>query len=117
MDLQSVRQTAERFNISERRVQKLCEEGRIVGAQMISNVWLIPSTSEKPSDERIPTGDSELMSLSELCKELSISVATGRNWLKLGKLHASKTIKNSAFFHNHMLLNLKIVFRAEKTIR
>ena len=107
MELQSVRKTAERFNISERRVQKLCEDGRIVGAQMISNVWLIPSTSEKPSDERTSISDSELMSLSDLCKELSISVATGRNWLKLGKLNASSTVKNSALFSHEYVSELK----------
>ena len=107
MELQSVRQTAERFNISERRVQKLCEEGRIAGARMISNVWLIPSSSEKPSDERTAISDSELMSLSDLCKELSISIATGRNWLKLGKLNASRMVKNSAFFSRKYVSELK----------
>ena len=50
---------------------------------------------------------SELMSLSELCKELSISVATGRNWLRSGKLHASSIIKNSAFFSSSYAAELK----------
>lgn len=107
MELQSVRQTAERFNISERRVQKLCEDGRIEGAQMISSVWLIPSTSPKPSDKRISAGDSEFVPLSELCRELSISVATGRNWLKLGKIQAGKKIKNSSYFSRKYVAELK----------
>ena len=98
MQLQSVKQTAERFNISERRVQKLCEEGRIEGARMISNVWVIPGNAPKPSDERTIITDANLMSLSDLCRELSVSVATGRNWVKLGKLTPSCMIKRSPFF-------------------
>ncbi|MCM1105366.1 MAG: N-6 DNA methylase [Blautia sp.] len=107
MQLQSVKETAERFKISERRVQKLCEEGRIDGAQMISNVWVIPSTSLKPVDERLIAGDSDLVSLSDLCKELSISVATGRNWLKLEKITPSSIIKSSAFFSREYVAELK----------
>ena len=83
MQLQSVKETAERFNISERRVQKACEAGRIEGAQMISNVWLIPISAEKPNDERFNIELQDMLSLSDVCSELSISIATGRNWVKL----------------------------------
>lgn len=107
MQLQSVKQTAERFNISERRVQKLCEEGRIEGAQMISNVWVIPSNAIKPADERIIVSDADMLSLSDLCKELSISTATGRNWLKLGKLAPSYEIKQSPFFSKEYAKSIK----------
>lgn len=107
MELQSVKQTADRFCISERRVQKLCEDGRIEGAQMISNVWVIPSTAIKPADERTITTDTGLLSLSDLCKELSVSVATGRNWLKLGKLTPSCEIKKSPFFSEEYVHSLK----------
>ena len=79
MQLQTVKETAMRFHISERRVQKLCESGRIEGAQMINNVWVIPNDAPKPVDKRIIPNDSNLISLTELCKELSISTATGRN--------------------------------------
>ena len=107
MEFQSVKETAEKFNISERRVQKLCEEGRIIGAKRISNVWLIPKNAIKPSDKRIITSDANLVSLSELCKELSISIATGRNWLKLGKLISGETINGTAFFTKEYIKELK----------
>ena len=107
MQWKSVKQTAERFRISERRVQKLCEEGRIEGAQMISNVWVIPSDAVKPADERMIITDTDLMSLSDLCKELSVSVATGRNWLKLGKLTPSCEIKRSPFFSREYVNSIK----------
>lgn len=107
MQLQSVKQTAERFNISERRVQKLCEEGRIDGAQMISNVWVIPSDALKPADERTVFTDADIMSLSDLCKELSVSIATGRNWVKLGKITPSCEIKRTPFFNREYVCSIK----------
>ena len=48
----SVNDAASKFNISKRRVQVLCEQGRIDGANMVSGVWLIPDTASKPIDGR-----------------------------------------------------------------
>lgn len=107
MQLQSVKETAKRFNISERRVQKLCETGRIDGARMISNVWLIPDTAVKPADERTAVCDQNLISLSDLCKKLSISPATGRNWIKLGKLLPSSEVKRTPFFSREYVADIK----------
>lgn len=107
MQLQTVKETAMRFHISERRVQKLCESGRIEGAQMINNVWVIPNDAPKPVDKRIIPNDSNLISLTELCKELSISTATGRNWVKLGKLVPSTIIKQQPFFTPEYVSDLK----------
>ena len=36
------------------------------------------------------SSDSSLISLKELCEDLSVSVATGRNWVKLGKITPKK---------------------------
>lgn len=52
MDCYSVKQAAVNWNISERRVQKLCETGRIQDAVKFENVWMIPKKSEKPVDGR-----------------------------------------------------------------
>lgn len=107
MELQTVKETAIRFHISERRVQKLCESGRIMGAQMIDNVWVIPSDAPKPIDQRIIRNNKNLISLNELCKELSISTATGRNWVKLGKLTPSSVIRQMPFFTPEYASDLK----------
>lgn len=48
----SAKEVAEKWNISRRRVQILCEEGRIEGAFKISDVWIIPKDAEKPADRR-----------------------------------------------------------------
>lgn len=107
MELQTVKETAIRFHISERRVQKLCESGRIPGAQMIDNIWVIPSDAPKPIDQRIIWNDKNLISLTDLCKELSISTATGRNWVKLGKLTPSSVIRQMPFFTPEYVSDLK----------
>ena len=73
MDYISVKEAAIKFELSERRVQKLCETNRIDGCKMVSGVWLIPADSTKPVDERlsdIPDSD-EYLTLKELCDELS----------------------------------------------
>ena len=52
MDYLSAKEIAEKWSISRRRVQILCEEGRIQGAFKLSDVWVIPKDSEKPEDRR-----------------------------------------------------------------
>ena len=49
----TVKQTAEKWNISRRRVSKLCSEGRIEGAKLMGNVWLVPEDAKKPEDMRL----------------------------------------------------------------
>lgn len=48
----SAKEAAEKWEISQRRVAILCSEGRIDGAMMVGNMWIIPSTAEKPIDKR-----------------------------------------------------------------
>ena len=52
----SVTQTAERWGISTRRIQILCNEERIPGAVRIGNSWAIPDDAPKPADARIKSG-------------------------------------------------------------
>ena len=52
MDYLSAKEVAEKWSISRRRVQFLCEEGRIEGAFKISDVWVIPKDAQKPADRR-----------------------------------------------------------------
>lgn len=48
----SAPEAAKKWGISERRVQKLCEENRIPGVAKFSRMWLIPEEAEKPADAR-----------------------------------------------------------------
>ena len=52
----SVTQTANRWGISSRRIQTLCNEERIPGAVRIGRAWAIPDNEPKPADARIKTG-------------------------------------------------------------
>ena len=50
--VKSVKEASERWNISERWIQKLCEEGRIEGVQRFGRSWMIPKEAQKPADLR-----------------------------------------------------------------
>ena len=52
----SVSQTAEKWGISTRRIQTLCNENRIAGAVRIGYSWAIPEDAAKPQDARIKSG-------------------------------------------------------------
>ena len=49
MELLTTTEMAERWEISRRRVTTLCREGRIEGAILKGNTWLIPNNAEKPA--------------------------------------------------------------------
>ena len=53
MDYITLAETAEKWGISNRRVQTLCSEGRIPGATRLGNMWVIPIGAEKPVDAHI----------------------------------------------------------------
>lgn len=48
----TIKETAVRWGVSERTVNKLCAEGRVEGAQKFGSVWSIPEDAEKPIDPR-----------------------------------------------------------------
>lgn len=52
MEYISAREAADKWGISQRRVAVLCSEQRVAEATMIGNMWIIPSSAEKPVDAR-----------------------------------------------------------------
>ena len=52
MEFMSAREAADKWGISQRRVAVLCSEQRIKEATMVGNMWIIPSSAEKPIDAR-----------------------------------------------------------------
>lgn len=52
MEFMSAREAADKWGISQRRVAVLCSEQRIKEAIMVGNMWIIPSSTEKPIDAR-----------------------------------------------------------------
>lgn len=47
-DYMSVKETAEKWGLSERRVQILCSNNRIQGVIRINRMWLIQKTQKSP---------------------------------------------------------------------
>lgn len=56
MDFLTIKEVAETWNVTPRRIQKMCAEGRIPGAKKFGRDWAIPADTEKPIDARVKTG-------------------------------------------------------------
>lgn len=61
MEFITARQAAEKWNISRRRVQILCTEGRIPGVFKLGKTWAIPQDAIKPNDKRIKSAKKNIM--------------------------------------------------------
>ena len=48
----SLREMAEKWGVSERRINQYCTQGRIPGAQKFGKSWAIPEDARKPEDPR-----------------------------------------------------------------
>ena len=71
MNYITVAQAAEKWGISERRVRDYCANGRVTGARIKGNKWVLPETAEQP--ERKNSGKK----ISPLIDALSEAVMTG----------------------------------------
>ena len=52
----TIKQAAQKWGIGERRINTLCQEGRIEGAVKFGKSWAIPADAKKPIDQRTKTG-------------------------------------------------------------
>ncbi len=55
-DYLTIKEVAEMWELTPRRVQKMCSEGRLPGAKKFGRDWAIPKDVERPKDARITTG-------------------------------------------------------------
>ena len=56
MEYMTIKETAEKWNLSVRIVQTICNEGMIDGVMKFGNTWAIPKDAVKPTDKRIKSG-------------------------------------------------------------
>lgn len=56
MNYITIGDAAKKWGISARRIQVLCSEGRIPGAEHFGHAWAIPENAGKPSDARVKSG-------------------------------------------------------------
>ena len=59
MDMLSVEQIAEKWNVSTRTIQNFCKKGRIPGAVTFGKSWMIPADAQKPKDRRYKESKAE----------------------------------------------------------
>ncbi len=52
----TIKETSVKWSLGERRINTLCQEGRIPGVRKFGKSWAIPADAEKPKDERIKSG-------------------------------------------------------------
>lgn len=52
MEYLTANEISKLWEISSRRVRKLCGEGRVNGAIQKGSVWLIPDSAQKPDEFR-----------------------------------------------------------------
>lgn len=53
----TIKEVAEQWGITPRRVQVLCNKGKIPGAEKFGRDWAVPRNAEKPEDGRVKTGE------------------------------------------------------------
>ncbi len=66
----SVKQAAEKWGISDRRVRTLCSEGKIPGVTREGRSWKIPEEARKPEDGRYRSAESLLEMIDRKKTEL-----------------------------------------------
>ena len=59
MDYMTLKEAAEKWGVTPRRVNYYCAGGRIPGAVKMAGVWLIPKNAEKPIDGRTKRGKEQ----------------------------------------------------------
>lgn len=65
----SVKETSEKWNISDRRIRALCENGKIAGAIRVGKLWKIPETASKPLDGRQKGAKTPTLKSRKVSKE------------------------------------------------
>ena len=116
MAMISITEASKKWGISCRRIQVLCKEGRIAGAELVGTYWTIPDSSPKPIDGR----SSRYSKVEKLpsCQYTSIDLfcgpgglATGFKWAGIKALIAVEwsywTVQTYSKSHNADVFNLE----------
>lgn len=56
MDYLTIKEASEKWGLSVRRIQEMCNAGKIEGVVKFGREWAIPKDAEKPADARIKSG-------------------------------------------------------------
>ena len=53
----TIKEIAEKWNITPRRVRAMCQKNQIEGASKLGREWAIPVNAIRPVDGRVTTGE------------------------------------------------------------
>lgn len=67
MDYMTLKEAAEKWGVTPRRINYYCTAGRIPGAVKMATIWLIPKETEKPIDRRTKQGRKKTHGKNSLC--------------------------------------------------
>ena len=56
-DFLTIREVADKWNLTPRRVQKMCADGVIKDVEKFGKSWAIPADTLKPKDGRVTSGE------------------------------------------------------------
>ena len=56
MEYMTIKEASEKWNLSVRRVQTICNEGMEPGVMKFGHSWAIPKDAKKPVAKRIKSG-------------------------------------------------------------
>ncbi len=92
MEFMTTKEAVQKWNISERRIRRLLQDGRIEGAVKVGNNWNIPINANKPVDKRsvkldntefkFDLPDNYFAKVDELNKELNSKRPISKETLK-----------------------------------
>ncbi len=109
----SVKQACLKFDKTEEQILDLCEKGKIKNAQNVDGFWIIP---EKSVIKDFKVEIQKWYTLAQACAELSVSVATGYNWIKLNKLVPDFVKNKKNYFSKGYINKLKKEIKSGKNL-
>ena len=56
MEYMTIKEAAEKWGLSIRRIQDICKEKKVPGVMKFGATWAIPKNAKRPSDKRIKSG-------------------------------------------------------------
>jgi len=56
MEYMTIKEAANKWGLSERRIQEICVLDKVPGVRKFGREWAIPVDAEKPADGRIKSG-------------------------------------------------------------
>lgn len=99
-----IKEASSKWNISERRIRKLIEEGRIDGAVKVSNIWKIPDDAAKPLDRRVKREEQIISQIDEkYFKEVDN---------KLIELFKSRNINPNTMNNLKEIIDLELIYNS-----